>query len=191
MNIVFTYEEKQFIKKVARLRTIENEDKGNIPEYSTSKSVMYLNEHSKWLISTAAEAAVVKACGLDLTKQPLGVWGSFWMWEHKGIYDTKADVNLEDRCFEVRRVNKRDAWLPIRPKDVDHKARNVKVFIDHTFDRTTGKLTWMSDTVEIMGWIEASEGWNEGFKPNYGKGLEHNVREVPQEWLHDFAGAME
>lgn len=191
MELSFSTEEKQFIKEASTYREFANRNKGNIPEYSTSKSVMYLNDASKWLISTAAEAAVVKAAGLDLTNQPLDVWPAFYLPRHKKLYDTRGDLNLPDRVFEIRRVKFAEQDLCIRSKDVRHNAINVKVYVAHEYDTATGQITWMTDEPEITGWIDAKEGWERGFKPNWGRGLEHDARVVPHEWVnHDFAGAL-
>ena len=162
MIISLTKREMEFISKVGFLRTEENKNKRDIADYR--KEAMKMTSLQANRLGVMGEAGLVKALGYDLTKTPLDIWPSFYITQHKSLY-AGADVKHEGKNLEVRRVNKRDNPLAIRPKDIQEETSNVKVFIDYTFDEVAGKVHLNSKAVEIVGWIDSAEGWDKGTKP--------------------------
>lgn len=162
MIIKLTNEEMDFITKVGTLRTEENKNKHDIADYN--KNAMKMTSKQANCLGVMGEAGLVKALGYDLTSTPLHIWPSFYMSQHHGLY-AGADVKHDGKNFEVRRVNKRENPLAIRPKDIEEGTSNVKVFIDYTFDEKQSKVIINSRSVEIVGWIDAAEGWEKGTSP--------------------------
>lgn len=155
ITITFTKKEKEFIKRVAQLRTIETEGKRDIKAYGSVTKFFDCFENN--VVAIMTEAAVVKFMGLDLTKTPLEVWPSFYIAEHKSFYDG-SDVRIDGQNYEVRRTNKKDNPLAVRSKDVKENTINIKTFIEYK-EPVAGQKVPLEDIVPVvylMGWIHSS-----------------------------------
>ena len=162
MSIVrITQEEMEFISKVGLLRTEENKNNKDIADYDPRRFTLSSLQANR--LGVMAEAAVVKYFGYDICHTPLDVWPSFYMNEHKDLYDG-ADVNVPAGSFEVRRVNKKGNPVAIRRKDVEENAIVIQAYI-HYIELPNGKLTIPKKQVEILGWVDAAAAWDDAEVP--------------------------
>lgn len=157
MSIVtMTQKEMEFISKVGWLRTEENKSKRDIADYD--KRRMTLSDLQGNRLGVMGEAAVVKFFGYDVLNTPLSVWPSFYLSEHKNLYDG-ADVNVAAGNFEVRRVNKKNNPIAIRKKDVEQNAIVIQTFVEFT-QRADGSINIPRPEVHILGWADAAAAWD-------------------------------
>ena len=162
MSIIeLTIEEMEFISKVGLLRTEENKNKKDIADYDPRRFTLSSLQANR--LGVMAEAGVVKYFGYDICHTPLDVWPSFYMNEHKDLYDG-ADINVPAGNFEVRRVNKRGNPVAIRRKDVEENAVVIQAYIEYA-ELPDGKLRIPKKQVEILGWVDAAAAWDTALTP--------------------------
>jgi hypothetical protein len=96
-------------------------------------------------------------CEMAVAKYTNQYWACHvWCIEQHRFYSTMADVGEN---IEVRRVRERSNPVAIRERDVRENRIIYAAYVKAP----------EYEEVEILGWIDAKEGWDKGTRPDYDK----------------------
>ena len=105
-------------------------------------------------------------CEMAVAKFTNQYWaGHVWCIEQHRFYSTMADVGTN---IEVRRVRDRNNPVAIRERDVREGRIIYAAYVKAP----------EYEEVEILGWIDAQQGWEIGTRPSYDKKNDTRVVEI-------------
>jgi|SRR6478735_11795223 len=167
-DVALTFEERDFVKEAADLRTEANKSRYDIADYDTRRFNLTRKQASR--LGVFAEAVAFKWAGGNVLDHTLEEWAHFVPNNHPN-YDAlvKGQADLFG-TIEVRRANRPHSPIPVRAKDRKSGVVVVQVYIPYRQPLATAANPHPAISVPlhgvILGWAYATD---EGTRPDWAK----------------------
>lgn len=161
--IEFSPEEMKHISAIGEARTDMNKYKQDIADYDQRRFNLTSLQANK--LGVMVEAALVKFFGYDILTVGMDNWVSFYTAEDAWMYKSSPDVFHEGQWYDTRRVQKRTNPVAMRSKDKEQNVIVVQGFVPYKF--VSEGVIRPGRKVELLGWANPSEDWEDGWKPSW------------------------